>query len=303
MHTRHLEGVVGRPVGVRVPPSAPENDRGARVETWLPFSFSGAPSGLEPARAPTSRRESATLAARQPEPEPQRPMAWTAEANAVESPLRHHCKTKKESGLRPRSLSFFPDPAVSRPSPCLFPSQRCPYLSVIVVFVWPTIFPMTCRSIPASIICVSKVMTQVVNVPDREGGDHGGSTNPRPIYPPGVVSFGSALSTICRNVSITGELRFSECLARKIGRFKDMPVTGILTRCFARNSDRSPWTDMKESPMPARTSALHVSGQARSMAFRIVAFLDDSQCSKSRRVAEPFSRVSHNSSSSELGAM
>ena len=120
---------------------------------------------------------------------------------------------------------------------------------------------------------------------------------------PGVVNFGSALSTICRNVSITGELRFSECLARKIGRFKDMPVTGILTRRLARNSDRSPWTDIKESPMPARTSALHVSGQVSSMVFRIVAFLDDSQCSKSRRVAEPFSRMTHNSSSSELGAM
>ena len=52
---------MGRPVGVRVPPSAPENARGARVTPRLPFSFSEAPRGLEPARAKTNRREGATF--------------------------------------------------------------------------------------------------------------------------------------------------------------------------------------------------------------------------------------------------
>ena len=54
------------------------------------FVSTGALQGLEPARAPTSRRKSATSGTRQPEAAPQRPMACTAEANAVESPLRHH---------------------------------------------------------------------------------------------------------------------------------------------------------------------------------------------------------------------
>ena len=54
-------------------------------------SFSPCPHAPE-APAPTGRRKSATLGARQPEAEPQRPMAWTAEANAGESPLRNIAK-------------------------------------------------------------------------------------------------------------------------------------------------------------------------------------------------------------------
>ena len=45
-----------------------------------------------------------TSGARQPEAAPQRPMAWTAEANAVESPLRHHLNNEREFGFAPSSL-------------------------------------------------------------------------------------------------------------------------------------------------------------------------------------------------------
>src|SRR4030067_3328785 len=94
--TERLEGVVGKPVGVRVPPSAPVEIR-RRSETLGAFFIStGALPGLEPARAPTSRRKSATSGARQPDAAPQRPMAWTAEANAGESPLRHQVNNQRD---------------------------------------------------------------------------------------------------------------------------------------------------------------------------------------------------------------
>lgn len=38
-----------------------------------------------------------------------------------------------------------------------FPFARCPYLSVIVAFEWPTIIPTTYMSIPASITRVTNV--------------------------------------------------------------------------------------------------------------------------------------------------
>src|SRR4030042_5609296 len=37
LNVPHLKGVVGKPLGVRVPPSEPENNRGARVTPELPF--------------------------------------------------------------------------------------------------------------------------------------------------------------------------------------------------------------------------------------------------------------------------
>ena len=37
--TRHLEGVVGKPVRVQIPPSAPENDQGARRKLKPLFHF------------------------------------------------------------------------------------------------------------------------------------------------------------------------------------------------------------------------------------------------------------------------
>jgi hypothetical protein len=74
------DGVYRRGSCGRVPPSAPVETRRRSWNLGAFFLSTGALQGLEPARAPTSRRKSATLGARQPEAVPQRPMAWTAEA-------------------------------------------------------------------------------------------------------------------------------------------------------------------------------------------------------------------------------
>src|SRR4030042_6403647 len=101
-----LEGVVGRPVGVRVPPSAPVETCRRSVDQGAFSVSTGALRGLEPARAPTIRGESATSGARAPEAAPQRPMAWTAEANAGESPLRYHLDYKRDFGFTPNTIFF-----------------------------------------------------------------------------------------------------------------------------------------------------------------------------------------------------
>jgi hypothetical protein len=76
-----LEGVVGKPVGVRV----------RRTRTGFGRRREGG----------KARR----TGARQPEAAPPRPMAWMAMAQAVESPLRHHNDSKGDSG-RNRSPLF-----------------------------------------------------------------------------------------------------------------------------------------------------------------------------------------------------
>jgi hypothetical protein len=86
-----LEGVVGKPMGVRAPPSAPVETYWCSSILGAFFVSTGAPRGLEPARSadrlgrksPTLRRATAPRRAAVAD-------GVIAEAHAVEPPLRHH---------------------------------------------------------------------------------------------------------------------------------------------------------------------------------------------------------------------
>ena len=97
---------MGKPVGVRVPPSAPVEIR-RRSENLGAFSIStGAPRGLEPASG-TDRagRKSATLVSASARSRAATGDGAIAEPHAVESPLRHH-PSLLVATVKPRLRSY-----------------------------------------------------------------------------------------------------------------------------------------------------------------------------------------------------
>ncbi len=96
---------------------------------------------------------------------------------------------------------------------------------------------------------------EIAAVASFAAGEDGasGTTIPRPHQPPGIAGFGSTPLKIARKLSIPGEFRLSECLARDIGRFRDNPATGRFARACdgaegpvrerRRSSDQSPMAE------------------------------------------------------------